>query len=66
MPTGKLGPGFGPEVWLGVPAVQLSVAVTVGHVTVAKHSPASLACVMFEGQDNTGFSLSVTVTVNEH
>ena len=62
-PTGNLLPLAGPDVWLTI-AEQLSVAVAEGEAT-APQTPGSLLRLMFEEQDMSGRSLSVTEYLQE-
>ena len=61
MPTGKVLPLGGTLATLTEP--QLSVAPTTKVTLLLLHWPASAVRTMLVGQDNAGFSLSVTVTV---
>src|SRR5262245_66304798 len=63
VPTGNANPLAG--VLVRLVTVQLSVAVTV-KVTLLVHAPCEAFTVMFAGQVITGFSVSVTVTLNLH
>ncbi len=66
-PTGNVEPDGNPLVCVITNPAQLSVAVGATQLTTAPHMPGVLVVVTFIGHDvNTGNSLSVTVTVNEH
>ena len=65
VPNGKAEPLGNPAVWAIVSPGQLSVDVTV-YVTTASHCPTSLFTGISPGQLIVGFSLSVTITSNEH
>ena len=62
VPTGKDDPVGGVQVTALTPG-QLSVAVAV-YVVVAEHDPIIAGMLWFAGHVTTGFSLSLTVTVN--
>ena len=66
VPVGNVLPLACPAVCAVVAPAQLSVPVGVVYVTTAPHVPASLLCVMLEGQVIVGFSVSFTVTVKLH
>jgi hypothetical protein len=67
VPIGNAEPLGNPDVWDTIVPGQLSVAAGAAQLTTAEQFPASLITFMLPGQEvNTGFSLSVTVTVNEH
>jgi hypothetical protein len=51
---------------LRVTTAQLSVTTALGMFTEAVHVPESTFTVVFAGHVNTGCTLSVMVTVNEH
>src|SRR5690606_4825260 len=62
-PTGNWLPLGRPAVWTTVSIPQLSMAMGMGKLTVAKQSPASVFAVMFAGQAIVGAMLSSTVTI---
>jgi hypothetical protein len=62
VPFGNVEPGGGLQI--AVAPGQLSLAVAE-KLTTAEHWPVSFPCVMLAGQLIVGFSLSLTVTVNE-
>ena len=60
-PFANVEPVAGPAVCVNTTPVQLSFGDTI-HVAVGVHA----FNVMFAGQEIVGFSVSLTVTVNEH
>src|SRR5690606_3625608 len=62
-PTGNWLPLGRPAVWTTVSIPQLSMAMVMGKLTVAKQSLASVFAVMFAGQAIVGAMLSSTVTI---
>ena len=66
LPNGNSEPDGSPAVWAMLLPAQLSAGVGSVQVTNASHAPASLLTVMLVGRATiVGFSLSVTVTVND-
>ena len=65
VPIGNVLPDGSPAVCTRFSPAQLSSAVTL-NVTTAPHAPASLDTEISDGQTTLGFSLSTTVTLNEH